>query len=108
MPGSRANASTRRATGSMTALTPVSAEARDVETRGDGAHLLLGKVLRRLQGLVHRRDLEVLAHVDILGIDGRRLDGKADELLLSGDRRLHDAAAGRTFNGHRLELGLDA
>src|SRR3954469_22206132 len=108
MPGSRANASTRRATGSMTALVTWSAEAGDLQARGDRPHLLLGELLGRPERVVDGRDDQVLEHVDVLGIDGRRVDREPDELLLPGHGRLDDPAARGALDGGRLELGLDA
>ncbi len=85
--------------GSMTGLTtravPTSPAA---EPAGDRAHLLLGELARCAQGVVDRGDDEVLEHLDVVRIDGRRVDGHADQFLLAGDRGLDHAAAGRTVD----------
>ncbi len=59
------------------------------------------------QRVVDRGHDEVLEHLDVVGVDRRRVDRDADELLLAGDRRADDAAAGRAVDDGRLELGLD-
>src|SRR3954465_11194932 len=90
MPGSRANASTRRATGSMTALVTWSAEAGDLQARGDLPHLLLAELLGRPERVVDGRAEHVLEPVGRVGIDGGGIDGEPGELLLPGHGRLEN------------------
>ena len=76
--------------------------------RRDGGHLLGLELARRADGVVDRRDHEVLQHLDIGRVHGGRIDGDADDLLLAGDRRRDDPAAGGPVDDRRLQLGLDA
>ncbi len=78
------------------------------EAAGHGRHLLLGQLARRAQRVVDRRDDEVLEHLDVVGVDRRRVDGDAHQLLLPGHGRAHDATAGRAVHGGGLEFALDA
>jgi hypothetical protein len=54
---------------------------------GHGRHLLFGQLARRAQGVVDGGHDQVLEHLDVGGIDRRRIDGDADQLLLAGRLR---------------------
>src|SRR4051794_24578564 len=65
IPGRRANASMRRATGSMTGVgirAPL--HPRDAQTAGHAGHLLFRDLARRAKGIVDCRQDQVLEHVD--------------------------------------------
>ena len=51
---------------------------------------------------------EVLEHLDVVGVDGRRVDRDRDERLLAGHDGADDAAAGRALDLGLGQLGLDA
>src|SRR5664280_3341211 len=110
MPGSLANASMRRATGSITAdgmetdrLHPGQSEAT-----GHGGHLRFAELPGSSQGIVDRGDDEVLEHLDVRGIHRAGVDLDAQELLFAGHGGSHDAAAGRPFEDRGRQLLLDA
>ena len=112
MPGRRANDSIRRATGSMMGLTMGGWAyiPRQAKPTGHGGHLLLGQLAGRAEGVVDRGHDEVLEHLDIVRVDRRRVDGDADQLLLAGHGRAHDAAARRPLDqrGPRVRSGSAA
>src|SRR5215212_453302 len=110
IPGSRENASINRATGSIRVdgTGRRGLEARDPEAARHRRHLLLGKPPRGSEGIVDRRDDQVLEHLDVRRVDRRRIDRDGDELLLSGDHCADDTAAGRAVHGRVAQLALDA
>src|SRR5262245_30873715 len=108
-PGSRANASMRRATGSISGVgTRRRSHARDAEPAGHGRHLLLGDAPGVAERVVDGGDDQVLEHLDISRVDRVGIDRHRDQLLLARDDRGDDAAAGRAVDRHGLELALDA
>src|SRR5206468_2781853 len=108
MPGSRANDSISRATGSMSGLaTGRGLHPRQAKPAGHRGHLLLREGPCGPKRVVDGRDHEVLEHVDVGRVDHRRVDGDTHELLLAGDCGADDAAARRTVDLRRLELRLD-
>ena len=60
------------------------------------------------QGIVDRRDDEVLQHLHVVRVDGGRIDRDRHQPLLTRRRRLDDAAAGRPVDHRGLEFLLDA
>src|SRR5690349_6063743 len=107
-PGSLANASISRATGSIRVEpTKLRLQPGDPEAARDGRHLLLGEPARGGQGIVHRGDDEVLEHVDVGRIDRRRVDRNRDELLLARDDGLHDATTRGAVDVGVTQLTLD-
>src|SRR6266542_6028965 len=109
MPGRRANASTRRATGSTSsATTPRSAEAGQAQPAGDAADLLFREFPGATKCVVQRGHDEVLEDLEVAGSRDLRIDGDRDDLLLPGDDDAHRAAAGRALHGRGGELLLHA
>src|SRR6476469_8907522 len=108
IPGKRANESMSRATGSMRGVATRRSHPRDAQTAGHGGHLLLGEFTRGTQGVVDRRDDEVLEHLDIGRVHGAGIDRDAHDFLLARDRCADDTAAGRAYDRGSRELILDA
>src|SRR5262245_14907389 len=108
IPGSRANDSISRATGSISVAATTALEARDPESAGHGSHLLLGEASRGAERVVDGGHDQVLEHLDVRRVDGGRVDRDRDELLLAGHDGLHDAAAGGAVDLGVAQLALDA
>ena len=72
---------------------PGNAEAG--EPAGDGAHLLVGRLVHAAHGLVDGSHDHVLEHLDVLGIERLGVDLERGDLHLAVDGDLDHAAAGR-------------
>src|SRR5439155_7744195 len=112
MPGRRLNASISFATGSMSrvatrARRSAAEQPAQATERLHRAHLLLGQAARGIERFVDRGGHEVLEHLDVIGIDGRRIDGHRHQRLLAGDNGAHHPAAGRPLDLGLGQLGLD-
>src|SRR5215212_3976059 len=115
MPGSRLKASISFATGSMSRVATrrrrlwwsAPEEAAEPAECLHRAHLLLGKAARGVERLVDGRGDEVLEHLDVVRVDGGRVDRHGHERLLAGHDGPDDAAARRAFDLGLAELGLD-
>src|SRR3954462_9634979 len=80
------------------------ADVAEAAERRQGAHLLLGELARGVEGVVDRRDDEVLEHVDVGRVDRSRVDDHRPKLLRAGHGRADGPAAGRAFDLGRSEL----
>ena len=61
---------------------------RDVETAGDGAHLLVGKLAHAANGLVDGSHDHVLQHLDVLGIERIGVNSEVDEITAKGGQNV--------------------
>src|SRR4051794_19762308 len=112
-PGSRPSSSMR----SWTAPSYISEarQAHAAEATGERAHLLLRQIARSPGGVTHRGNHEVLKRLDVVGVDGLRVDGQGRQLSATGHRRPDEPAARASLDldggelllrGHQLLLHL--
>ena len=72
--------------------------ARQAHAAGDCRHLRLAQFPGGPLGFADRGHDEILKHLDVCGIGGRRVYGDADDLQFAIDDGLDDAPSGRTFD----------
>src|SRR5947209_14787412 len=81
-------------------------QAEAAEAAGERAHLLLGQVGRDARRVTDGSDHEVLQRLDVVRVDGLRVDVQLQQLAGAGHLRGDETAAGTALDLSVTELGL--
>lgn len=71
----------------------------NLHAAGYGAHFRLLEFTGFLKGVVHRRQHQVLQHLDVLGVNGGLVDDDGEHVLSAVGYHGHHAAAAGGFDG---------